>query len=126
MAIITSHFLNGIDGTHAGNVAASLLRIDADGTRKLLQECLSGSDGRLQIDVDSTADPEGTQYELVIASGAYFAKRQSQTASMIIKREIVMRFDMPDPAAAGSGMSNRITISRLMIMLAVWDWRLAK
>ncbi len=50
MAIITSHFLNGIDGTHAGNVAASLLRIDADGTRKLLQECLSGSDGRLQID----------------------------------------------------------------------------
>ena len=47
MAIITSHFLNGIDGTHAGNVAASLLRIDADGTRKLLQECLSGSDGRL-------------------------------------------------------------------------------
>ena len=45
MAIITSHFLNGIDGTHAGNVAASLLRIDADGTRKLLQEYLSGSDG---------------------------------------------------------------------------------
>ena len=99
MAIITSHFLNGIDGTHAGNVAASLLRIDADGTRKILQECLSGSDGRLQIEVDSTADPEGTQYELVIASGAYFAKRQSQAASMIIKREIVMRFDMPDPAA---------------------------
>ena len=99
MAIITSHFLNGIDGTHAGSVAASLVRIDADGTSKILQECLSGSDGRLQIDVDSTADPGGTQYELVIASGAYFANRQSQTASMIIKHEIVMRFEMPDPAA---------------------------
>ena len=104
MAIITSHFLNGVDGTHAAGVAASLIRISADGTRTVLQEAHSDDGGRVRLEMDAashadTDQPGDAQYELVIASGAYFTNHMPPPAGMTIKRDIVMRFDMPDPAA---------------------------
>jgi 5-hydroxyisourate hydrolase len=36
MAILSSHFLNAVDGTHAGAVAVSLMSIGDDGQRETL------------------------------------------------------------------------------------------
>jgi 5-hydroxyisourate hydrolase len=99
MAILTSHFLNGTDGTHAGDVGVTLVRINADDQRTKLLESRSGSDGRFRLELDIAADAPATRYELVIDSGTYFAGRGIPQAGMTIMREIVLRFEMPDPSA---------------------------
>ena len=34
MAVLTSHLLNGVDGSHAGHVGITPEQIDDDGTRR--------------------------------------------------------------------------------------------
>ena len=38
MAVLSSHLLNGVDGTHAGEVTVTLMRIAADGKRSVVFE----------------------------------------------------------------------------------------
>ena len=94
MAVLSSHFLNGTDGTHAGNVKVSLLRITADGAREPVFESQSTEDGRFAEEVETSAD---ASYEMVIDSGAYFRSRLAQQHGVQICDEIVIRFRMPDP-----------------------------
>lgn len=100
MAMLSTHTLNSVDGTHAGQVGVSLFRITPDGTRSTVFEAATDAGGRLsqRIDpanVDSTAD-----YELVFQTGAYFATRALPLAGLRIQKEVVIRFCMPDPDAA--------------------------
>lgn len=93
MAVLTSHLLNGVEGTHAGNVAISLIKISNNDTRSLVFESMSDEGGRFQGEVSVSIDAE---YEMVIASGAYFACREMPQNGLKILREIVIRFVMPD------------------------------
>ena len=93
MALLTSHFLNGTDGTHAGNVKVSLWQIGPH-SRNLVFESQSEADGRFAEEIDVTTD---AGYELVVESGAYFQGRAGQQDSLQICDEIVIRFRMPDP-----------------------------
>ena len=95
MARLSSHFLNGTDGTHAGDVRVSLWRIGKDHRRELVFESQSEADGRFAEEVAADAD---AQYEMVVDSGAYFRKRAQQQDGRQICDEIVIRFCMPDPA----------------------------
>lgn len=92
MAVLSSHLLNGVDGTHAGNVAISLVKIASNGKRSLVFKKESDEGGRFQEEVGVTGDAE---YEMVIASGAYFADREIPRHGMKILHEIVVRFSMP-------------------------------
>ena len=94
MALLSSHFLNGTAGTHAGNVPVSLWRIGEGMGRHLVFKSQSEPAGRFaeEVAVDSDA-----HYEMVVASGAYFRGRAPRQDSLQICEEIVIRFRMPDP-----------------------------
>lgn len=99
MAIISSHTLNSVDGTHAGGVGVCLYRLDATGRRALIYQGATDSGGRLSETVDLVDADAGADFELVFATGPYFASRQVPVAGMQIMREVVIRFTAPDPAA---------------------------
>jgi len=99
MAVLSSHFLNGVDGTHAAKVGVTLVAIAADGTRTPIFASASDDAGRFAEDVVPDNKTADTQYEMVIASGAYFAGRDVPMTGMTILREIVIRFTMPNPEA---------------------------
>jgi 5-hydroxyisourate hydrolase len=93
MAKLTSHTLNGSDGTHAGGIAVTLRDLDSG---KVLLTAEMDAGGRLAADIPAgTIDPTAT-YELVFETAPYWAAR-GVTATV---REIVLRFAMPDPDGA--------------------------
>lgn len=93
MAIVTSHTLNGSDGTHAGDIRVTLTNLS---TGAVIFAARMDADGRLAQTVapDST-DPDAT-YELVFDLASYWAAR------LIPARvtQIALRFTMPDPEGA--------------------------
>lgn len=93
MAKLTSHTLNGSDGTHADGIAVTL-RDTATGT--VLLTAITDPGGRLAVTVPpDRVDPAAT-YELIFETGPYWAAR-GMTASV---HEIALRFAMPDPEGA--------------------------
>ena len=97
MAILSSHFLNAVDGTHAGAVAVSLMSIDYDGQRATLFTTKSDAYGRFSHGFDAV---NGQSYEMVIASGAYFKTANLPRSGAQILDEIAVRFTTPDPSGS--------------------------
>lgn len=95
MAIISSHTLNSVDGTHAGGIAVTLTAIAADGTRSVVFETATDEGGRIAETVEAP-DPAVT-YELVFGTGAYFAGRGQQGETRQFVQDVVVRFVMPVP-----------------------------
>ena len=95
MAVLSSHFLNAVDGTHAGAVEVSLMSISDDGQRKTLFTAKSDAHGRFSHGFDAV---NGQSYEMVIASGAYFKTANLPRLGAQILDEIVVRFTTPDPS----------------------------
>lgn len=96
MARISSHTLNSVDGSHAGGIAVTLIRV---GEKVPLFATQMDAGGRLSQDVDLTGTDPTATYELVFATAPYWADRGfGKTESRIIP-EIVLRFQMPDPHA---------------------------
>ncbi|MEP3279670.1 MAG: hydroxyisourate hydrolase [Stappiaceae bacterium] len=94
MAILSSHLLNGTDGTHAGGVAVRLSNITA-GTTLLATKMDQG--GRLSEQVDVSGAGSDDHYELAFDVAPYWAAQGF--AHVRILNEIVLRFQMPDPTA---------------------------
>ncbi|WP_299869635.1 hydroxyisourate hydrolase [uncultured Hoeflea sp.] len=93
MATITSHTLNGSDGTHAGGIPVTLTNLT---TRTLLFRAVMDDGGRLSQSVaPSLVEPSAT-YELVFDLAAYWAARGSPASVA----QIVLRFTMRDPEGA--------------------------
>ncbi|MFN0163903.1 MAG: hydroxyisourate hydrolase [Burkholderiales bacterium] len=100
MATLTTHTLNSVDGTHAGSVGVSLYRVAPDGSRQVIFEAETDAGGRLsQRIAEDQVDPTAA-YELVFQTGAYFAARNLSLPGLRLQKEAVIRFCMPDPAAA--------------------------
>lgn len=98
MAIVTTHTLDGVHGTHAGDVGVALHRICGDGRRVVVFDAATDAGGRLSQTLDIGAEHDGADYELVFQSGRYFAASGAPAHGMRILREVVIRFAMPDPA----------------------------
>ncbi len=94
MATISSHTLNGIDGTHAGGIEVELVNVSAGDT---LFSTVMDSGGRLSAAVDITAYSATDQYQLLFNTAAYWAEQGIAHKQLI--KQIVLRFDMPDPEA---------------------------
>ena len=93
MATLTSHTLNGSDGTHAGGITVTLRNLESGGGGFTSQ---MDAGGRLSEQIDTaTVDPCAT-YELVFDTSAYWAARD-MPASV---QQIALRFAMPDPKGA--------------------------
>ena len=94
MATVSSHVLNGSDGTHAGAVAMRLINIDTGDT---LFKSSTDDDGRFSQSVDLTNAIAEHRYELVVSTAQYWLSKDVASDQFI--DEIVLRFRMPDPDA---------------------------
>ncbi len=94
MATVSSHTLNGVDGTHAGGIKVTLRRLGKD---EPLFETAMDEGGRLSETVDLTGAEPGATYELVFENGGYWSARGFPQGEGRIISEIVLRFTMPDP-----------------------------
>jgi 5-hydroxyisourate hydrolase len=89
MATLTSHTLNGSDGTHAGGISVTLTNLTT-GDITLTAQMDEG--GRLsQTIAPDSVDPTAT-YELVFDTAPYWATRKTPATVT----QIALRFVMPD------------------------------
>lgn len=99
LAIVSTHTLDSVNGSHAGGVGVELFRLDGSGLRVSLFETQTDAGGRLSQDVALDTAPVDARYELVFQTGLYFANHPSAGLAGRIVEEIVVRFRMPDPDA---------------------------
>ena len=90
MAVVTSHLLNSVDGSHADGVHVRLVNI---ATGEVVFDTSTGKGGRLSQDV-ANPDPKA-EYEIAIDAGAFWAALGQPTRVT----EIALRFRMPQPDA---------------------------
>ncbi len=92
-AILSSHVLNSVDGSHAGGIAVRLINLSSGAT---LFETATDSSGRL---VQEITDPDpAARFELVFHTGPYWEARVSPSHGARLMDEIILRFAMPDRA----------------------------
>ena len=96
MAIVSSHTLDSVFGTHAGGIEVELLRIDPSGTRTSVLLSKTDQGGRLLEEVALDDAHPDASYEMVFQTGTYFANQQSDNLGGRIIQEVVIRFQMPD------------------------------
>ena len=90
MATITSHTLNGTDGTHAGGIPVTLTDTKT-GTVLFTAEMDEG--GRLSQHVPANLIDASATYELLFDTQSYWAVRNMPATVT----EIALRFTMSDP-----------------------------
>jgi 5-hydroxyisourate hydrolase len=90
MAVITSHTLNGTDGTHAGGITVTLSRLGQ--VNEIIFTTAMDDGGRLEQEIaPNQIDPDAT-YELVFETGSFWKQRNISGAMP----QIVLRFLMLD------------------------------
>jgi|TARA_B110000259_G_scaffold107628_1_gene123360 5-hydroxyisourate hydrolase len=90
MAVITSHTLNGTDGTHAAGISVTLTRLGQ--VNEVIFTTVMDAGGRLEQEIAAhQIDPNAT-YELVFETGPFWSDRNITGAIP----QIVLRFLMPD------------------------------
>ncbi len=99
MAIVSSHTLNSVDGTHAGGIAVTLTRISKDGSRTELLSLATDDGGRFSEEIDPNRIEVDANYEIILQTGLYFDARSLPVSGRKFLREVVVRFEMPDPTA---------------------------
>jgi len=96
MATVSSHTLNGADGSHAGDIAVSLINRN---TNEVLFEAAMDSGGRLVQEIEPAQIDVTASYELVFQTGPYWASQPHPGSDVRAIEEVVIRFSMPDPEA---------------------------
>ena len=90
MALITSHTLNGTDGTHAGGIAVTLSRLGQ--VNEIIFETVMDAGGRLEQEIAPDQIDPGAIYELVFETSTFWNDRNISGAIP----QIALRFLMPD------------------------------
>jgi|TARA_B110000037_G_scaffold61260_1_gene75066 5-hydroxyisourate hydrolase-like protein (transthyretin family) len=89
MATLTSHTLNGTDGSHAGAIKVKLIEVDG----QTIFETEIDDGGRLKQEIEPSKINPSSIYELTFETGQYWLERGFQQ----IMDQVVLRFRMPDP-----------------------------
>lgn len=92
MVKLTSHTLNGVDGTHASGIPVIVRRLD---TGEILISGAMDSGGRLAAEIEVVELPDGGLRCEAVFSVADYWHRQGHTGHGIIG-EIVLRFTIHD------------------------------
>ena len=93
MATLTSHTLNGTDGTHAGKISVTLTNLT---TSTVTFAAQMDEAGRLSESIDAKDIDPDAMYELVFDTAGYCAARNMPAAVT----QIALRFAMTDPEGA--------------------------
>ena len=94
MAVLTSHLLSGLDGTHAGGISVTLFQMKSTGSSDKVFSKITDQGGRFAAEFRAEANG---QYELVVKIGDYFNTVKSEKSDMRIISDIVIRFVTNDP-----------------------------
>ena len=89
MATLTSHTLNGTDGSHAGAIKVKLIEVDG----QTIFETEIDDGGRLKHEIEPSKINPSSIYELTFETGQYWLERGFKQ----IMDQVVLRFRMPDP-----------------------------
>ena len=96
MAIVSSHTLNGMNGTHAGGFPVRLINI----TQNSEIFCSSmDNNGRLEKIIDLSVTDGKDKFELIFDTGAYWSSLGFSASDNQIICEVVLRFSMPNKNA---------------------------
>ena len=95
MALITSHTLNGVDGTHACHVQVQLLEVEKTG-EPIFDTQMDGN-GRLSRTICPKSINPLKSYDLVFFTGHYWASTLADIDNSNITQQVIVRFHMPDP-----------------------------
>ena len=93
MAKITSHMLNGFDGTHAEGIAVQLRNTKSG---SVIFSAKMDTGGRLSQDVSADQIKPNVSYELIFDTGTYWTGRGIDAKI----KEIALRFEMHNPDGA--------------------------
>ena len=93
MAIITSHTLNGSNGSHAGGISVYLKNLNSN---EIVFQTSMDSGGRLNKTVSSEIIDENAKYELVFKTRNYWKKQGKYKNKDRVVEEVVIRFKMPN------------------------------
>lgn len=96
MATLSSHTLNGVDGTHAGGVGVEFSRLSEAG-REVIFASETSPGGRLSEDIDASQIDVHATYELVFLTGDYWERCNIAKSDGHRIEEVVFRFKMKDP-----------------------------
>ena len=96
MAIVSSHTLNGTNGTHAGEFPVRLINITKNS--EIFSTRMDNS-GRLEENVDLSLTDEIDKFELIFDTGVYWNSLGISASDNQIIREVVLRFSMPNKNA---------------------------
>ena len=89
MATLSSHTLNGTDGSHAGAIKVKLIEVDG----QTIFETKMDDGGRLKQEIEPNKINPSSIYELTFETGQYWLERGFEQ----IMDQVVLRFKMPDP-----------------------------
>lgn len=90
MATLSSHTLNGTDGTHAGDIPVTLSNLSSGA---VVFTARMDAGGRLSRSIDPALVDASATYELVFDTWHYWAARETPATIT----QIALRFQMPDP-----------------------------
>ncbi len=96
MAILSTHTLNSVDGSHAAGVGLQLIQINKDGERCVMIDSATDEGGRFSTTLELSAIDTQANYEMVLQSRDYFAELGLGGTGAQTVHEVVMRFSMPD------------------------------
>ena len=89
MATLTSHTLNGTDGSHAGAIKVKLIEVGG----QTIFEAKMDDGGRLKQEIEPSKINPSSIYELTFETGQYWLERGYEQ----IMDQVVLRFRMPNP-----------------------------
>lgn len=89
MAVVSSHTLNAVDGTHAAGIPVKLIHA---GSGRILFERKMDDGGRLREEVNLSRFDPADQFDLIFQTDTYW-RAEGQVPAL---EEIVLRFRMPD------------------------------
>ena len=90
MAILSSHLLNSVNGTHASGVKVVISQINSSGVKKKFFETKTDDEGRLLKEFKLSNEDCACEYEMICKTADYFSEKK-------IISEIVIKFKMEDP-----------------------------
>ena len=94
MAVLTSHLLSGLDGTHASGISVSLFRMKSPGSSDKVLSKITDQGGRFSAEFKAEANGH---YELVVSVDGFFSAGKTEKSNSRIISDIVIRFVTNDP-----------------------------
>ena len=93
MAIVSSHILDSVTGSHAAGIRCQLYILGA-AEREMVFDVVADDEGRISETVDIDSSNRGSEFELVFQGADYFNARSVGTESMV--KTVVIRFTMAE------------------------------